>query len=247
MTLAELEAKRAARKDVADLPHTMTRGEVDAYIKDTALLDRRLTQARDAIATLALLQDPDPEWWERLKTWRQTLADELLRPIPEPTPKDLAARRNLTLSILVCDRGPGVLKDSDDYDLQSLRLGALMRADGFEPEGSDPIRAYSGVMPWHGSLKDLERQAKDVARRRRQAQAALDAALLDDDERERQEAEARELNAAYNQMRVLVNADGGLRVVSRDGDAVDESGLTPLQRRALARAREVFRGELAVG
>jgi hypothetical protein len=99
-------------------------------------------------------------------------------------------------------------------------------------------------MPWHGSLRDLERQAKDVARRRRQAQAALDAALLDDDERARQEAEAKALNAAYNSLRVLVNADGGLRVADRSGNDVDESTLTELQRKALERAREAFRGEM---
>lgn len=49
------------------------------------------------------------------------------------------------------------------------------------------------------------------------------------------------LRDAYNSMDVVVAAGGmGLRVVGKDNEEVDEATLTPLQRRALERARQAL-------
>src|SRR5690242_5822208 len=98
MTLDELQALRAARKDRDDLPDGMTRREVDAYTRDTALLDRRLQQARDAKADLLSLasDDDDTEWLAHEESWRKVLCDELLAlPSRIRDPKLLGRRVNL--------------------------------------------------------------------------------------------------------------------------------------------------------
>ncbi len=241
MTLAELEQLRAERKDPLDLPHTMTQREVSDYVAVTTALDRRLRQAHTATATLAELHEPDSTWAERLHVWRQTLCDELLALPPRiRDPKLLGVQQNLTLSIRVIDFGPTVLKETL-YDLTALRLGALMSEAGFEVVGADPLRNFSGVMPWHGSIKEVEHRMKDVERRRAAAQEALDTALLDDDGRAKREAEAKEYRDALNSMRVKNGEDGrSLRVVDRQNDDVDEATLTQAQRKALERARRAL-------
>src|SRR5262245_54537027 len=101
MTLAELEQRRAERQDPADLPSSMTWREVQDYAAATLVLDRRIRQARSALATLETLQDPDPTWTAFLTQARQTLCDELLQPVSPHNPKDVGRRQNLTLSIRV--------------------------------------------------------------------------------------------------------------------------------------------------
>lgn len=95
---------------------------------------------------------------------------------------------NITLSIRTIDFGL-VIKDTG-YDLTTLRLGQLMIAAGYEIVGADPDRNYSGELPWHGSIKEVEHRIKDRERRRQQAQAALDEALMDDDVRAKRDAES---------------------------------------------------------
>jgi hypothetical protein len=245
MTLADLEALRAALPDDDQLPASATQADLRRVQQQRADYDRRIRAAHEATAALASLHEPDPTWRAHLEAWRRLLCDELLTPVEHVTPKVRALRTNLTLSIRCIDFGPDVLAKTD-YDLSTLRLGPLMRASGFEVQGADPARNYHGTMPWFGSLKEWERDERARTKRRAQAEAALADALLDDAERETQEADARALRDCYNAMRVKHSADPlapGLVVVDRAGAIIDESTLTPLQQRALARARAMWHGE----
>jgi hypothetical protein len=104
-----------------------------------------------------------------------------------------------------------------------------MREAGYEPVGAAPERGYLGVLPWFGTIAEAEARIAALAQRRRQAQSALDDALLDDAVREQQEAEAKKFRDALNGLR--------LRGPNLLVQGVDEADLTPLQREALARAR----------
>ena len=121
---------------------------------------------KSATGRMAELPPAEKKWIDDLTTWRQTLCDELLALPPRIRDKaEMGRQQNLTLSIRVIDFGLGVLNDPG-YDLTTLRLGQLMRASGYEPRDADPTRNYSGVMPWFGSMKEIERRAA--------AQATLD-------------------------------------------------------------------------
>src|SRR2546422_5054921 len=98
--------------------------------------------------------------------------------------------QNLTVSIRSIDFGAGEFRDSQ-WARETSRLGELMVASGYAVVGADPSRAYVGTLPWRGSLKEVEQRLKETARRRAQAQQQLDSALLDDDVRATQEAEAK--------------------------------------------------------
>jgi hypothetical protein len=243
VTLEQLEQLRAARLDPRDLPHTTTRREADAYAAETAALDHRAETAKAAMATLATLatDDADAEWLDRLNVWRKTLCDELLAlPSRIRDARTLGVQKNVTLSIRAIDFGGGQFRNSG-WELESSRLGALMIADGYEVVGADPAQNYGGRLPCHGSIKEVEHRMKDAARRRARAQAQLDSALMDDDERAKQEAEAKELREALNSLRVRHGADGrSLLVVDRDNEPIDETTLTPVERRALERARQAL-------
>lgn len=145
-------------------------------------LSRRITTIQVANTALRGLPaiEPDREWLKLLKAWRKTLADELLA-LPErpATDMEVGQRRNLTLSIATIDRGPSVLSNTG-YDLTTLRLGRLMRDAGYEPLGGDPRRFYSGVMPWFGTIEDVEERIAAHNERRAKAQAQLDQALAVD-------------------------------------------------------------------
>ena len=181
MTLNELEQRRAGRVDPADLPHTTTIREAAEYAAETALRQLHLRVARQSTATLAELRDDaDQRWLFDLTNWRATLVAELPS-LPRSAPAELLGRwQNVALSIKVVDFGLGVVKDSG-YDLTNMRLGELMVASGHEVVGADPDRNFRGVLPWRGSIKDVEARIKEVERRRAAAQQQLDDALLDDD------------------------------------------------------------------
>jgi hypothetical protein len=227
ITLEQLEALRAALPDDDALPASTTKAALDAHQQRRRELDRRLLAARNAMQTLAALADPDPLWAERLNAWRQTLCAELLALPPRiRDAKLLGVQRNLTLSIRVLDFGPDhALKDCE-YSLGSLRIGELMREAGYEAQGADPDRNFTGVMPWFGSLKEIEHRAKDVERRRFAAQSALDDALLDDDEREKKGAEAKARRAALDALPTRkVRGDGSQFDKYPDGRIVEIEAL----------------------
>jgi hypothetical protein len=222
MTLAELEAERAAIVDDDQLPVTTTRAGLTAHQLRRNTLDQRIMQAKAAHRTLAALAEPDPLWEERLNAWRPQLCDELLALPPRiRDPKLLGLQRNLTLSIRCIDFGPDVLSNSG-YSLTTLRLGELMREAGYEAQGADPRLNFAGMMPWHGSIKEVEHRVKDVERRRAAAQAALDDALLDDDERAAREAESKARRDALNALpQRKVRGDGSQYDKYPDGRRVE--------------------------
>jgi len=240
MTLEQLEALRAARLDPADLPHTTTQRQATAYAAQTATLDHRITTAKSALATLAeLSDDADVAWLDHLNTWRKVLCDELLTiKSPIRDKQEMGRNINLTLSIKCIDFGAGVLKDSG-RELTNLRLGELMVASGFEVIGADPDRNFAGRLEWHGSLKETEQRMKETARRRAQAEQQLASALMDDDERAKQDAHSKRLRDAANALDIRIAADGSLRVF-RNNEALDDATLTELQREAMAFTRRAF-------
>ena len=237
MTLDQLEHLRAARQDGDDLPHTMTQREVRAYVAATALLDHRITTARDATATLAALPslDEDARWVVDLNTWRASLCTELLTirsPIREKAIKEQSEA--LTWSIRLIDFGLSISTIGPVVDLSSTRVGLLMDAAGYTP--TDP----HGPRGWRGSIKEVEHRIKVTTRQHAAAQAVLDDALMDDDHRAQVEAESARRCAVLNGMH-LTGSDGrdGLPyhlVPHRaDGSVIDLSELTDEQREALDR------------
>ncbi len=222
MTLEELERLRAAIPDDDALPASTTRGELAALRTRRRDLDRRLLAARNAKATLAQLPEPDTTWLDHLTAWRKRLCDEVLAMPPRAlTGHELGLRQNLTLSIRVVDFGLGVIEGTG-YGLTTLRLGQLMREEGYEVVGADPLRNYGGELPWFGSMKEVEKHIKDMTKRRADAQAALDEALLDDDERAKRDAEADIRRDALNALPTRkVRGDGSYYDVYPDGRRVE--------------------------
>jgi hypothetical protein len=115
-----------------------------------------------------------------------------------------------------------------EFSLGTSRLGELMRAAGCEQ--------------WHGSIKEVERRIADRAKRRAQAQSALDSALMDDEERERQEAAAREYRETCNALNITLGPDSRPDAITlvphrTDGSVLPIEELTPGQRAALERMR----------
>ncbi len=143
--------------------------------------------------------------------------------------KTLGRQTNLRLSIRTIHHGPRVLEETG-YGLTNLRLGELMIASGYEVVGAEGN--FAGTLPWFGTLSEVERQIADVEARRARAQAQLDEALLDDDERERRDAEAAALRDAFNSMRVRLADDGSLVAYDAENDVLDVTAMTELQRRA---------------
>ena len=193
--LAQLTEEFAA----LDLSRRRAEEEVRTCVTRMKLLSYRLSVIQVASTTLAGLAPvaAEQEWLDNLTAWRKGLCDELLALPPRiRTDKELGAQQNLKLSITTIDRGPGVINGTG-YDLTTLRLGQLMREAGYAPEGADPNRNFAGVMPWMGSLPEIEGR---IARRQKElddAQAQLDEAL-DDTERARGEAEAKARRDALN-------------------------------------------------
>lgn len=97
-----------------------------------------------------------------------------------------------------------------------------MRHAGFEPAGADRDRNYSGVMPWFGSLPEVERRIAALQKQRDDAQARLDEAMLDDAERERRAVEAKARRDALNAApQRKVRGDGSQFHRFSDGRVVD--------------------------
>lgn len=224
MTIDELEHQRAARLDPEDLPLSMTRAEAAAYSAATALLDQRIASCKGALATLDKLgtDDADVAWLAFLTSARETLATELLTiKSPIRDPKVMGRNINLTRSIRTIDFGLGVLAESG-HDLTTLRLGELMQSAGYEAVGADPTRNYLGVMPWFGSVSEVEQRIAARERRCAAAQAQLDEALLDDDVRAKRDAEADMRRAELNTRPVRkVRGDGSMYDRFPDGTRVD--------------------------
>jgi hypothetical protein len=195
--VAQLERELAARKNPLDL----TLREADAYLAQTEMISARIYTLRSAPMTLAEVDHKiaaDTEWFDFLNTTRRTLCDELLAfPARIRAGRDLGKQKNLKLSIITVDRGR--VSADDGQELETLRLGQLMREAGFL-EGPKIENQVCGRLPWFGSLPEVERRLKGLQQQRTEAQARLTEALLDDAERAQLAAEEKvrrdTLNAA---------------------------------------------------
>lgn len=200
MTIADLEAQRAAIPDDSQLPASTTRDELAVIQRQRADLDRRIMRAREAMATIAALaaSDVDQQWLNQLNEWRPNLCERLLAlPRIIRDPKMLGVQRNLTLSIRCIDFGRGVFEDTG-WELENSELGQLMREAGYAPADADPQRHFGGTLPWRGSIKEIEQRLDKAERRRAAAQAQLDEALMDDADRAKRDAESQARRDALN-------------------------------------------------
>ena len=235
MTLEQLQQQLDAIPHDDALPASTTRGELAIIQARRVELGHRITSAKAAMEALQELNEHDDAvWLGHLHEWRKALVAELLT-LKEPVrdAKSIGLQKNLTLSIKCIDFGSGAFRDGQ-WMLENSRLGNLMRASGFQPVGAQPERHYVGTLPWHGSIEEVEARLKQTEKRRAQAQQQLDSALLDDDVREKQEAESKRLRDALNGLRLR-----GPNMLVQD---VDEASLTPLQQEALAWARRASLG-----
>lgn len=243
--LAELTARREAIPTPGNRPLSMTQDEAAALDNELLNLERQIAFIRRATAAQEALgsAEVDERWVEQLTGWRSALCGELLTirsPIRDPV--TMGTSRNLTLSIKCIDFGLRVFKDSG-WELANSKLGQLMREAGYEQTGADPSRNYSGELPWFGSLPEVEKRLTMLAAQRADAKTALDEALMSDEERAAREAENKAYRDAYNSMNVKNSADPtkpGLRVVDDFNEDIDETTLTPMQQKALERARRAF-------
>lgn len=183
--VARLRQELAAMHDPIDIPGDWTPRERDAYEVKRSLLRQRITLVRDAAATLAEVaahEAAEHAWRDHLNEWRSALADELLALPPNPrSDKDRGRQQNLMLSIRCIDHGTGVVEHSG-YNVETLRLGALMRESGFV--AAPPVaNQLFGALPWSGSMPEVEHRLKALAVRRTDAEARLADGLLDDEAR----------------------------------------------------------------
>jgi hypothetical protein len=229
---ASLMKQRVERMDELDLPRTMTQREVNAYIAETADLDKRIADFESTVAAWAALPtlDADTTWLAHLNEWRPKLCDELLAIKSPIRDRDVKAQYDrLTFAIRLIDFGFGIAKTLPIVDLSSTRIGELMRAAGYETQGE----ALRGPRGWRGSIKEVERRVKALTQERAAAQALLDVALLTDDERAKAEADSAAQRAALETMDVRQNQKGdGLAAWTLDGDPLAVTDMTPEQRAA---------------
>lgn len=241
-TIDERIAQLAKESAALAISRTQAQQEADAYGLRIESLARRISTIQVATTALASLASVahEQEWLDHLTAWRKTLCDELLTiksPIRDRDTKERADR--LTWSIRLIDFGLGV-STLGIVTLASSAIGPLMTAAGYATANPD-LRGPNG---WRGSLKEVEQRIKTLTRQRAEAQAALDAALLTDDERTTREAEGQAYRDALNRLRLKGNSDGtGYVVCDEYGDVRDLATLTPIEREAFERADAAYRQE----
>ncbi len=232
--LKQLREQRATRKDDLDLPGSMTPRERNSYHAITAELDRRIRAIEVASSTLASLPPIEPytKWLDLLTTGRDTISSELLslpRRIRDRATLDLQANLMFSLDLTYRGLNAGQRRLGPVVDLSPLRIGQLMIAAGYDVAGP----ALRGPNGWLGSMPEVEKLIKDLTTRRAEAQAALDEALLSDEDRAARETEHARYRATLNGMNIRNNSEGtGLVVVDEDGEERDLATLTEPERSA---------------
>lgn len=228
---AALTKQRAERKDPDDLmlsPHARR-----AYTTETDRLDAKIAAIPTASAALAELGSVEPltRWRDFVTKARDTLSAERLQ-IRSPIRDREVVRRaeDLEFGIKLIDKGFGIAK-MGIVTLEPTRIGELMQAAGFAVAGAG-LRGANG---WGGALPEVEARIKDLTRRRAAAQAALDEALLTDEERTQKEAEGQAYRDALKAMTIRGGADGVSLVAYDEWDApIDRATLSELQQKAIA-------------
>ena len=240
---AQLTKARAAIPDDGQLPLSTTRDEAAVLAARRVTLDteiRALEAAVTAHAALGPEVEADTHWRDHLVTWRTTLCAELMTitsPIRDKDTKDRAD--GLTFSIRLIDFGFAICTLGPLLSVTSLPLGQLMREAGYATDGP----ALQGPRGWRGSVPEVEARLKIGTVQRLAAQAALDAALLDETEQAKVDADSAELRAAFNTMNVTLNGDGRSLVAYRDdGSVLAVAEMTPIQRKAFERMEAAHRG-----
>lgn len=225
-TLTKLRAQLATFKDDYDLPGNMSMRERDTYSATRREIDGRIRNIQSLSSELAALRPKaeDVKWRGHMVEWREILCAELLASPERPKNREEQDRQqSIKLSIIAIDRGL-----PDGRSLLAMRLGRLMYDTGYRVV----VGPHSNVMPWFGSLPEVDRRMAEVEKRRAKLQAGLDDALLDDETRAKQEAEKTVLRNAFNTMNVRQGYGDGLVAFTPDGDELTVEEMTPLQRRA---------------
>lgn len=249
MTITELEQQRAARKDSLDINERLAqltqesaalgvsraRAEREAatYIAQMGALAQRISAIQVATTTLAGLPPlaPEQEWLDHLTAWRKTLCAELLAlPKRIRDRADMDRQQNLTFSIRLIDFGFGIAPLGIET-LAHVRIGQLMQAAGYAVAGE----ALRGPNGWRGSMPEVERRIKDGSKRRAEAQAQLDDAMMDDDARAKADAEGAAFRETLRTMDIKNSEDPnvpGLVAYTQDGDVLTLPEMTAAQRQA---------------
>lgn len=229
---ADLTTQRAERLDPLDYPRTWTQRQVNVYEAETARINAEIVDFEARVAAHAALPPPEPDqqWLAHLTSWRQTIDAELLAMPPRiRNNKELEQQQRLTFSIRLIDFGLGVSTLGPIVSLSSTRVGDLMAASGYVTDGP----ALRGPNGWRGALPETEKRIKTLTKQRTAAQAALDAALLTDEERATREDEHRAFRETLRTMHIRMNGTGtGLVAYTDDDEVLDVADMTPAQRQA---------------
>lgn len=237
MTITTDERLKQLTKESAalDTRRKQAQQEVDTCVARMRVIANRCNAIQVATTTLAHLAPlaSEQEWLDHLSAWRKQLCDELLAvPRRNRDRAEMDRQQNLTFSIRLIDFGLGVAVNSPFLDLSLLRLGELMAEAGYATSGPE----LQGRRGWLGSIPEVKQRIEDVTKQRAKAQAAVDDALMTDEERAKVDAESQAYRDALRTMDVKGNADGtGLVAYTKDGDPLDVSAMTPEQRKAFER------------
>lgn len=239
MTITTHERLAQLTKESAtlDTRRNQAQQEVDTCSARMESLAQRASAIHVATTTLAHLAPlaPEQKWLAHLTTWRKRLCDELLAvPRRNRDRVEMDRQQNLTFSIRLIDFGLGGTLLSPFLDLSSLRVGELMAEAGYATSGPE----LRGPRGWLGSIPEVKQRIEDVTKQRAKAQAALDDALMTDEERATHEAEDRVFRETLNTMDIRINDDPnvpGLVAYTKDGDVLTESEMTAAQRKAFER------------
>jgi|GEM_PF-5384167 len=231
--LQEMIAERQKRKDLGDLPLSMTRREADAYLAETAELDVRIGQVRNAQSTLARSRaelEPELKWRDDLTTWREQFCKELLTFTQDHRDRaEVERQQGLKHSILCVDRGCGTWPTG--APMLGQPIAEAIRAAGYpDPSNSRPGPA------WLGSMPQTEKRIAEHQKRIAQAQRELDDALLTDAERAKQEAESEQYRRTLRGLRCRIGPNGQLVPYRANDSEMPDAELTPAQRAVLALA-----------
>jgi hypothetical protein len=179
--VVELQKELDAQPDQEALMRSVMEGAQarEVLVVRTSVLRSVPSQLRSLDAKLK----SETEWLDQLRTWRETLRSEVKPLSAHPTERELGVYENLQLSLSACDTGA-----LGGRDLESLRLGELMRLSGVQ-EGPKYGNQQFGKLPWFGSLRDVTLRVKHLQDQKAHLQAQLDEALLTDAERAAHAAE----------------------------------------------------------
>lgn len=223
-TVDEVLSSLQSQLDELDIRRTQTNREGEAHVANTETLAQHMSAIQTAATALASLPSPDDdqEWLDRLNRWRKPLCDELLQiKSPVRDPRTQGVQRNLMLSIRCIDFGTGEFASSG-YSLETSRLGELMMQGGFQLVGADERTNAVGTLPWFGGVREVEKRLAKLNRRRVEAQAALDEAMLDDATRAKRDADAKARREAANAQPVMkTRGDGSQYLRYPDGRRVE--------------------------